>query len=66
MATETSRIADVLLTGTPVEVRSRFSAAWVRGFEVASRTQRGYQLRRLSDGSVLPVRFAPHDIRRRD
>jgi len=53
--------------GTRVEVRSRFEAAWSRGFEVAERVELGsaarYKLRRRSDGSILPVLFDETDLR---
>jgi hypothetical protein len=53
--------------GTRVEVRSRFEAAWSRGFEVAERVGTGaasrYKLRRRSDGSILPVLFEENDLR---
>ena len=53
--------------GTRVEVRSRFEAAWTRGFEVAERVREGaesrYRVRRRSDGSILPVLFDEHDLR---
>ena len=52
--------------GTRVEVRSRFEQQWVGGFEVAERVpepDRGYRIRRRSDRSVLPVVFAPEDVR---
>jgi hypothetical protein len=53
--------------GTRVEVRSRFEAAWSRGFEVAERVGTGtaprYKLRRRSDGSILPVLFDENDLR---
>jgi hypothetical protein len=54
-----------LLAGTPVDVFSRFSDAWTRGFEIASALQGGYQLRRISDRSVLPGTFRGDDLRRR-
>ncbi|MEZ5322414.1 MAG: hypothetical protein R2698_10140 [Microthrixaceae bacterium] len=50
-------------TGSPVEVRCRFDRAWARGFEVAERDATGYRVRRMSDGSVLPVRFPAADVR---
>jgi hypothetical protein len=51
--------------GTRVEVRSRFEDTWTTGFEVASVDDDGmYRLRRLSDGSVLPTRTGPDDVRR--
>lgn len=49
--------------GTRVEVRSRFDARWTRGFEVTEVLATGYRIRRLSDGSVLPVDFAFEDVR---
>lgn len=49
--------------GTPVEVRNPFASSWATGFEVAATTPHGYRLLRLSDHSVLPVEFLPHDIR---
>jgi hypothetical protein len=53
--------------GTRVEVRSRFEARWSRGFEIASRDDSRepaqYQVRRRSDGSILPVLFPEDDLR---
>jgi hypothetical protein len=49
--------------GTKVEVRKRFDASWARGFEVIDLTERGYRLRRLSDGTELPAQFADEDVR---
>ncbi len=57
--------------GTRVEVRSRFESKWTRGFEVADRVETGrdghgepmYQVRRRSDGSILPVPFSEADLR---
>ena len=53
-----------LETGTRVEVRRRFDGSWTRGFEIAGTTEDGYLLRRLSDGSVLPVAFSAEELRR--
>lgn len=51
--------------GTQVEVRSSFDGSWLRGFEVVRTDDDGsYQLRRLSDGEVLPAPFAPDVVRR--
>lgn len=53
-------------SGTRVEVRSRFDRQWVGGFEVAeplAGPDAGYRIRRRSDRSVLPVVFAPEDVR---
>jgi hypothetical protein len=52
-------------TGTAVDVFSRFSASWISGFEIATTLNGGYQIRRLSDRSVLPATFAGDDLRRR-
>ena len=53
--------------GRRVEVRSRFEAAWSRGFEVVERVNEAaasrYKVRRRSDGSVLPVLFDEEDLR---
>jgi hypothetical protein len=53
--------------GTHVEVRSRFEARWSRGFEIVNRDEAPgdarYQVRRRSDGSILPVLFAEDDLR---
>jgi hypothetical protein len=52
--------------GTSVEVFSRFSASWIGGFEIATsfddRYDR-YELRRVSDRTVLPASFPVDDIR---
>lgn len=50
--------------GDDVEVRNRFENHWVHGFAVATSSDAGYRLRRLSDGRVLPTWF-PHDVVRR-
>jgi hypothetical protein len=51
--------------GSRVEVRNRFTGSWSRGFEVVGTVEGGYQIRRLSDGSVLPTAFPSEDIRPR-
>lgn len=59
-----SRLDRVLRTGTPVDVRSRFVGSWTRGFEVAEQVaERGYRLRRVSDGTVLPDVFSDEEVR---
>jgi hypothetical protein len=50
--------------GVRVEVRSRFDGRFAHGFEVAEALATGYRLRRLSDGSVLPVEFQADDVRK--
>jgi hypothetical protein len=60
----TSHADEALSTGTPVDVRSRFVGSWSRGFEVAERVDdRGYRVRRVSDGTVLPDVFEDQEIR---
>jgi hypothetical protein len=53
-----------LAPGTKVEVRQRFDGRFAKGFEVAELAGDDYRIRRLSDGSVLPVAFHRADIRR--
>jgi len=53
-----------LRPGTHVEVRRRFDDAWARGFQVQAVHTDGYQLRRLTDGAILPVAFPASDVRR--
>lgn len=55
---------DALDPGTRVEVRERFAGKWARGFEIAEVDGGGYRLRRISDGSLLPTRFAPDVVRK--
>ena len=52
--------------GTRVEVRSTFDGTWVSGFEVVGTTDDGkaLELRRLSDGTVLPDPFPKDAVRR--
>lgn len=59
------RPASVLDERTRVTVRDRYLGAWNAGFEVAQVVHGGYRIRRLSDGSVLPVPL-PFDQVRRD
>ncbi|HWS46885.1 MAG TPA: hypothetical protein VN636_13550 [Acidimicrobiia bacterium] len=53
--------------GTRVEVRSRFESRWTRGFEIVDQIETNgetsYEVRRRSDGSILPVRFTSDDVR---
>jgi hypothetical protein len=49
--------------GEPVEVATRFTGSWSRGFVVAGVEQQAYRLRRLSDGHVLPMTFSAHELR---
>jgi hypothetical protein len=54
----------VLAVGTPVEVRNRFDARWVRGFVVDEQVDGGYRLRRVSDEQLLPSVFTSDEVRR--
>ena len=59
------RMIEGLAPGTRVEVRTSFDRSWARGFEVAEADNAtAYQVRRLSDGSVLPKVIAADDVRR--
>ena len=49
--------------GELVEVRNRFDDRWIHGFAVAVVGDAAYQLRRMSDGSVLPAWFAADVLR---
>ena len=57
-------MADALNAGDKVEVRRKFDAQWAKGFEVAESTEKGFRVRRLSDGEILPVEFSADDVRR--
>jgi hypothetical protein len=50
--------------GTKVEVRNGFDGSWSKGFAVAATGPGGYELRRLSDGEVLPRLFDGEAVRR--
>jgi hypothetical protein len=60
----TTRRRTPLRPGTAVEVRSRFDGSWSIGFEVADVEEAGYIIRRMSDGSLLPVPLPLDDVRR--
>lgn len=49
--------------GDLVELFTRFNDSWVAGFEIASLDVNGYQVRRTSDGELLPVITSPTDLR---
>jgi hypothetical protein len=49
--------------GTRVEVATHFTGSWTHGFEVAALHRDGCQVRRISDGAVLPVDFDYSDVR---
>jgi hypothetical protein len=54
--------------GARVRVRNHFDGAWSSGFEVERQGEAGddgrasYILRRLSDGSILPVAFDEGEV----
>ena len=56
-------VGEIVEPGTKVEVRSRFDRSWARGFEIAEVVDAGYRIRRLSDGSILPLDFSADDVR---
>ena len=64
--TQPTRPTELLPVGTRVTVRDRFCASWARGFEIATATGHGYELRRSSDRSVLPVVFPTHEVKPAD
>ena len=49
--------------GELVEVATRFTGSWSRGFVVADVDHHAYRLRRLSDGHILPIAFSAHEVR---
>ena len=51
--------------GEAVLVHSSFEDTWVGGFEIAAVVDGGYQLRRQSDGELLPELTGPADVRSR-
>lgn len=53
-----------LKPGAKVEVRTAFDRTWATGFEVEAVSEEGYRLRRLSDGSLLPVALPQDQVRR--
>lgn len=57
-------VGETISTGTRVDVRSRFVGSWSHGFEVAEKVDdRGYRIKRLSDGAVLPDVFDAEEVR---
>lgn len=63
-ASDLNSFEELIKPGTRCEVRRRFDDSFAKGFEVAEVIADGYRVRRLSDGSVLPVVFAPEDLRK--
>jgi hypothetical protein len=57
--------ASPMAIGAEVELRSRFDDRWTHGFAIAVQGDAAYQLRRLSDGHVLPAWFPAQMLRPR-
>jgi len=57
------RGVDGLVVGARVQVRNRYLAEFVGGFEVLEVTTGGFVLRRCSDGARLPAEFAAGEVR---
>src|SRR3954468_11653510 len=55
-------LAGSLAVGSRVAVHTRLGQ-WSSGFEVAEAMARGYRLRHISDGSVLPFEFEFDELR---
>jgi hypothetical protein len=55
----------LLLTGTEVEVLTRYEPRWTTGFEIAAVDDDGFLLRRQSDGALLPSAFRAEQLRPR-
>jgi hypothetical protein len=53
----------MLRVGEAVEVHTRYTGKWSRGFEVAEVVGSEYRLRRVSDQRLLPVLTSPADLR---
>ena len=49
--------------GDPVEVFVRFNRSWVSGFEIAGIAVGGFQVRRITDQSLLPNVTSAADLR---
>lgn len=58
------RPASAIGVRTRVAVRDHYLGDWSRGFEVAQVVKGGYRIRRLSDGSLLPVELSFDEVRR--
>lgn len=49
--------------GDRVELHVRYNDSWSAGFEIVAAVPGGFQVRRRSDGSLLPAPTAADDIR---
>jgi hypothetical protein len=63
MDAERRSAATSLSQGVRVEVATRFTGSWTDGFEVVALHRGGCRVRRLSDGTVLPVDLDYVDVR---
>ena len=63
VATDVDLRQGTIPVGVPVEVRSRFDHRWTHGFSIAVVGEDAYQLRRSSDGSILPAWFPSSMVR---
>ena len=57
-----------LEVGSHVEVRDRYQGTWSRGFEISAIEisaigDKGYRIKRISDGAVLPGTFREDEVR---
>jgi len=52
--------------GEQVQLWVTFTETWSSGFEIADIVEGGYQVRRRSDGSLLPSPTSEGDLRRDD
>jgi hypothetical protein len=52
-----------MTVGTEVEVQTRYTGAWVRGFTLAGIQQEGCLVRRASDGVILPAAIPAEHVR---
>lgn len=63
MHAEQQLVPTDLREGTRVEVATHFTGSWTHGFEVAALHRDGCQVRRISDGAILPVDIDYADVR---
>jgi len=66
MSVERQAVATSLRAGLRVEVATRFTGSWARGFEVVGLDRRGCRVRRIWDGAVLPASFEFLEVRPED
>ena len=56
----------MMAPGEPVQVWVQFTGTWSAGFEIAAVVDGGYQVRRRSDGFLLPAPTSEGDVRLND